>query len=175
MSREERTINAALRVQETTYRTLQEDAKSRNISLNTIVNQILRAYAECDRYYAPFGMVKITRPTLVHILNATMDVALAEAGGVSGADISPSAILTKRGEVTVPTILEHLKTIGVLANFADYAEVIHAGRISVTLSHEMGPKWSLFLANYVEAIFKSIGVRVMITQRDNSISFEVPT
>jgi len=163
----------SLRISETAYRALQEDAKKRNISLNTIANQILLAYAEYDRHANRFGMLKITRPTFAQVLNAATDEAIAEAGRAAGVDTPPGVILSTRGEISVSNILDWMKRMGTYSNLIDYSEITHAGRTSVTASHELGPKWSLFLANYIGPVFESAGKQLKVTQHPDSITFEV--
>ena len=66
-----------------------------------------------------------------------------------------------------------MRLMGSYSNIADYSEVTHAGKTSVTLSHDLGPKWSLFLANYCESIFKAAGRQVKFAQFPDSVTFEV--
>lgn len=162
-----------MRISETAYRALQEDAKKRNISLNTIANQILLAYAEWDRHLNRFEMVKVSHPTFAHVLNAATDEAVAEAGRVAGPDVPAGLILSTAGELSISSILDWLRRMGTYSNLVDYSEISHGGKTSVTLSHNLGPKWSLFLASYFDAVFKSTGKQVKFTQLRDSVTFEV--
>ena len=173
MSTKERTINVSLRVSEGAYRALQEDAKKGNISLNTIANQIFLAYAEWDRHLNRFEMLKISRPTFAHILNATTDEAITEAGRTAGVDVPPGLILSTAGELSDSSILDWMKRMGSYSNLIDYSEITHGGKTSVTVSHDLGPKWSLFLTSYFDSVFRSIGKQVKFTQHPDSVTFEL--
>ena len=158
---------------EVAYRALQEDAKRQNISLNTIANQILLAYAEYDRHIRRHGMLKLSHTAFAAVLNAATDDAIFEAGRSAGAGVFPSLMLSAMGELTTSGALEWLKRLGTYSNIADYSEISHGGRVSVTMNHDLGPKGGLFLAGYLESLFGLVGKQIKITQLKDSITFEV--
>ena len=47
---------------------LQEDAKKQNVSVNTLINQLILTYANYDRPMKRFHMVKMSASTFRHIL-----------------------------------------------------------------------------------------------------------
>ena len=55
-------------------------------------------------------------------------------------------------------------------SLATYKERAH---LAVTMSHSFGPKGSIFLASYVESLFKAAGKQVKPTQLRDSVTFEV--
>jgi hypothetical protein len=169
----ERTATISFRISEGALRALQEDAKKQNVSLNTLANQMFVAYADYDRFLQKFHMVKLSTPTLKRIINAATDEAIIEAGKNAGASVPESFILAKTGELSVANALEYLKLMGAHANLFDYSEITHAGKNSVTLTHDLGPKGSLFLTSYVEAIFSSIDKSPKVRQLSDAITFEV--
>jgi hypothetical protein len=169
----DRTVTASLRISEAAYRALQDDARKQNISLNTIANQILVAYAEHDRYLKKYGMLKIGAPTFAQILNSTPDEAIVEAGRLEGTGIIPSVVVSISGELSVSSILEGLRRVGTYSNLWDYSEISHAGKISVTMAHDFGAKGSLLAASFIESLFKSVGKQIKVTQLRDSVTFEV--
>jgi hypothetical protein len=169
----EKTVTTSLRVSESAFKALQEEAKKHNISLNTLANQMFIEFAEYDRFLERFRMVKLSQPTLKRIINAATDEAIEEAGRQAGGSVPQSFMLAKTGEISKQGILDYLRLMGTHANLFDYSEVVHSGGDSVTLTHEMGPKWSLFLANYVTSIFKILNEKPKMTQLPDAITIEV--
>jgi hypothetical protein len=55
------------RVYETSIRKLREEAENREISLNTLVNQIFKRYAEWGSYEPKVGMIPIAKPVLIQL------------------------------------------------------------------------------------------------------------
>lgn len=131
------------------------------------------AYAEHDRYLQKFQMIKLSTPTFKRVLNAAPAEAIEEAGRSAGSSVPQSFILSRMGELTPPTVIEYLTLMGAYANLFDYSEISVGGKNSITLSHQLGPKGSLFLANYVDAIFRRAGKTVKITQFEDGITIEV--
>ena len=46
---------------------LKEEAEDREISLNTLFNQIFRRYVKWDRYEPKVGMIQIAKPVVVQL------------------------------------------------------------------------------------------------------------
>jgi hypothetical protein len=173
LSEKERTINVSLRISESAYRALQEDSKKRNVSLNTFANQIFLAYAEYDRHLRKFGMLKISRPTFARIIDEMQDDAASEAGRKAGAETTPSVILSTEGEITATTVSGWMKRIGTYSGLFDYAEITHGGKVTITLSHNLGQKWSLILAGYAEELYKAARIQIKVKWFPDAVTFEI--
>ena len=59
----EKTVTRSFRINEIAFLALEEEAKKRKISLNTLVNQLFISYANFDRYFQRLGMIKISKVT----------------------------------------------------------------------------------------------------------------
>jgi hypothetical protein len=158
---------------EVAYKALQEDANRQNTSLNTIANQILVAYAEYDRHLKKHGMLKLSHPAFAAVLNAATDEAIYEAGKSAGPGVFPGLILSATGELSTVGVLEWLKRLGTYSNISDYTEISHNGKISVTMTHNFGPKGSLFLAGYLESLLVLAGKQIKVTRLTDSVTFEL--
>ena len=66
----EKTVTRSFRINESAFLALEEEAKKRNISLNTLVNQLFLSYANFDRYFQSLGMLKMSKVTFRKILKA---------------------------------------------------------------------------------------------------------
>ncbi len=169
----EKTVTISFRVSESALRALQEDSKKQNVSLNTLANQMFVSYAEYDRFLQKFHMVKLSAPTLKRIINAATELAIAEAGKSAGSSVPESFMLAKMGEISVTNALDYLRLMGAHANFFDYSEVVHGGKTTVTLTHDLGDKGSLFLTHYVESIFENLETKPKVRQLSDAIAFDV--
>jgi hypothetical protein len=168
-----KTATASFRVDESTLEALHEDAKMQNVSVNTLLNQLLHTYASYDRPMKRFQIVKLPASTFRYILQAAKSEAIAEAGTLAGDDVPKTYILAKWGALTEENCLEYLRAMSTHAKLFDYSEVIHEGRLSVTLSHNFGAKGSLFLRNYVKALFEPLGTLPKFSPDENAVSFEL--
>jgi len=74
----EKTVTRSFRINESAFLALEEEAKKRNISLNTVVNQLILSYANFDRYFQRLGMLKMSKVTFRKILKAAADKEIVE-------------------------------------------------------------------------------------------------
>ncbi len=166
-------MTISFRISESAFKALQQDAKKNNTSLNTLANQLFMSYAEYDRFLQKFHMLKISSPTFKRVLNAATKDAIVEAGKSAGSSVPESFILAKMGDITPASAVEYLRLMGAYSNLFDYSEITASGKSSVTLTHDLGANGSLFLAAYMEAVFRSSGKNVKITQYDNGITIDL--
>lgn len=169
----DKTVTISFRVNESAFKALQDEAKRRNISLNTLANQLFIEFAEYDRFLERFGMTKLSAPTLKRIINAASDEAVAEAGKLAGEGVPLAFMLARSGEISTQETMHYLRLMGTHARLFDYSEVVHGGTNSITLTHDLGVKGSLFLANYAQSIVSSVSKAAKITQHPNSITIEM--
>jgi hypothetical protein len=73
-----KTKSITFRIDTMVIEELQREADGAEISLNVLVNQVLKRYVEWDRFENKLGMVPIPKSILSSLINQTMEVA-AEA------------------------------------------------------------------------------------------------
>jgi len=169
-----KTTTASFRLDESALSVLQEDAKKQNISVNTLVNQLVLAYANYDRPMKRFHMLKLPASTFKQILGAATDEEIIAAGSSVGKDVPRTYIRAKwGGEPTVESALNYLKITADYTSLFEYSEVVHGGKVNVTLSHDFGSKGSLFLQHYVQAIFEPLGKLPRFSPGENAVAFEL--
>lgn len=171
--KKEKTITRSFRVGESAFKALEEDAVRRNISLNTLVNQLFLAHANWGRYYDRVGSVKIARSTFIRLLEAASDEAAIEAGRLSGLEIPRTVIMAKHGVLSLSTVLDYIRSATMYGGIAEYSEVETQGRLVITIMHNMGRKGSLFLSGFSESIFQSIDHHPKIRSVENAILIEI--
>jgi hypothetical protein len=168
-----KTATASFRLDESALNALQEDAKKQNISVNTLINQLILTYANYDRPMKRFHIVKVSASTFRHILQAARNETIIEAGKLAGNDGPKTSILAKSGELTAENALDYLKTMGDYSALFEYSELIHGGKVNITLTHDFGPKGSLFLQEYVRSIFEPIGKQLKFQGDENAVLLEL--
>jgi hypothetical protein len=168
-----KTATASFRLDDSALNTLQEDARKQNISLNTLLNQLVLTYANYDRPMKRFHMIKLPASSFLHLLQAATNMTIIEAGNAAGKDVPKTYINAKWGELTVENALNYLKTTADYTSLFEYSEVSRGGKINVTLSHDFGAKGSLFLQRYVQAIFEPMGKPPTFMQNENAVVFEI--
>ncbi len=169
----EHTVTRSFRISEAALRAIEEESQRHNVSVSTILNQQLLAYAEFERFVKRLGLVKISSSTFRRILSAGPDSEIAQAGIEAGGDIPASIIVAKNGSLSLQTVIGHLNSLSEYAGLFEYGETDSEGNKVITLLHRLGPKGSIFFANYAKALFGGIGFSPKITSTEHSVVIEV--
>jgi len=144
-----KTVTATFRIDEDSFKDLQEDAKKQNISVNTLVNQLLLSYSHYDRLMKRFQLMKIPASTFKTILEGSTDEAIVAAAKTAGESIARTFVITKLGAFTIENMLEGFRTSSGYINAFEYSEFLSPGKITITLTHNLGKKGSLFLEEWI--------------------------
>ena len=168
----EKTVTRTFRISERAFAALQDDAGRQNVSVNTLVNQILLSYANFDRHVKKLHLLKISRPTFKRVLEAAPEDSIIEAGKEAGSDVPRFFVLQKGEGLSLQAVLNHLRDMGDYGNLYEYTETFQDRRRVVTLGHELGPKGTLFFAHYVQAALENVQASPTFTLGDNSITVE---
>jgi hypothetical protein len=152
-----KTTIASFRINESVLDALREDAKRQNVSVNSLLNQILLTYINYDRPMKRFDMMKLPTSAIKRILEAATE----------------TYIRARWGELTVENALSFIKVTAEYSNRFEYSAITHDGRINITITHRLGAKGNLFLQSFVKAIFHQMGVSPKFSSDENAVTFEL--
>ncbi len=161
----------SFRVNEKALAALQEEANRQSISVNTLVNQLLLDYSEFGRFLQRVNALRMSRKTFSEILNVVPEDGLVKAAQTAGKSAPIALIASKYGKVTVNTVIEYIHDLSAYANLFEYYEKNENERWTVTLMHELGAKWSTFLAHYIGEAFSTAGVQPKVKTSDRAVIF----
>ena len=170
----EKTVTRSFRINESAFLALEEEAKKRNISLNTLVNQLFMSYANFDRYFQRLGMLKMSKFQFRKILDAAPTNEIVELAREVALNSSRTIILAKYGTLSLTSILEYLNDLVYYAYFVERSEVVSpSGERVITLIHSYGEKGSIFVKAYSKALFELIDMEPKLSLTENSVTIEV--
>lgn len=171
MPKEGRTVAKSFRVNEKALGALQEEANRQNVSVNTLVNQLLIDYSEFGRFVQRINGLRLSRRTFQEILNAVPDDSLVKAGQIAGKS-GPLAIITSKwGRINLNTVIDFIHDLSAYGGLFEYYETRENERWTLTLMHELGQKWSSFLANYIGEALNVAGVQPKTKVSDRAVIF----
>lgn len=163
---------------------MQREADQIEISLNVLVNQVLKRYVEWDRFENKLGMMPIPKLMLTRLIDESLQ--LATEANISDLELYKSKIVSKAAETalnlmkdsvlfmrkeysfwTVLDVLrEYMKVSGILSDHR-----IETGRTHVfIIHHDLGENWSLFAKELLSKIFTELAkVRADISTTPNTV------
>ena len=164
-----KSVNRTFRVDQAALEITEKDAKDKNISTNTLVNQLLLAYANFDRYYEQFPMIKIFSSVFRDLLEGVSEDYAKRAGKDLARNLVRAVIVSRRGEVNLSTLLDQFRLVSNYSGIFTFKESEVSGKKILTLYHRFGMKGSFYFGAYLVALFELVNMQPRLTLTDNSI------
>lgn len=155
VSKKKRLVTRTFRMEDDIDTVLEEESTRQFLSVNALVNKILRRYVDFGRFAERHEASHFFHSDLLAFMERLDDSDMEWLGRKLG-EVSPVAILNLFGrEVafeSLPFLIEE-----VLARYHRWFKAekkIEEDRYRYSLRHDLGPKWSIFLKNYFEATLR---------------------
>ncbi len=149
-------------------------AEQEDISLNTLINQILKRYAEWDMYEGKAGMVPLNRPVVKklfeglskeEIINMSRDLA-------KDAVYNIALFMKGQGKLDVESFLSWF--LSRMKNCSEIVENKENHTITYIMKHDLGENWSLYHKTVLETVFNEIFHRpIDITINGDALVFKI--
>jgi hypothetical protein len=150
---------------------VEAEAASQSVSPNTLVNQILKQFAEFDRFARKINTVKVSSATFRGLLLAGDVDKIIEVAKAAGSSIPQAFATAKNGKVDRESLIDHVRSLAMYAHLCEVSDTIDAQGHVVTLIHDFGLNWSIFLVHYITAMFAQIGASPKVEMSDRSVIF----
>jgi len=173
LGKREKSVTRSFRISESAFKALEEDAGRRNISVNTLVNQLILAHTNLGRFLDKFGTIRMVRPSFACLLNACSDKSLIEIAQSLALDTPKTIILAKYGVISLRTVLDYIRTMTTYGGWGEYSELETPGKLIVTETHNLGPKGSLFISHVLESVLGLANIHPKTSLSEHAIIFEI--
>jgi len=151
---------------------LQRQADQSQVSLNVLVNQVLRRYINWDSYENRIGMMPVPKAILTSIIDKAIDTAkkngikeetigpfrdqiIKEAAQVAF-DIMKDAVLFMKKQYSIWTLLSVLQEYMKVSGINSDHRIESGGKHMFVIQHELGESWSLFTKELLKLIFENL-------------------
>ena len=168
-----KTVTRTIRIDEGYDEIIKYEAERRGVSVNTILDQLLRKYVQSYRYFENLTAITLSSPTLQTLLEVIEEDEILAIGTELGKE-RPYELILKRGikpsyESAKWYILE---VLGDQSGWLSASINVRAGEEFIHLSHPFGIKWSLFLQGYFGTFFKEVvGATPEVDVLSSSVTF----
>jgi hypothetical protein len=165
------TQGITFRIPSSSIHQLREESKKKQISLNTLVNQIFKAHLDWHRYAAQARLFPVPRSTFSRILDKFTEEELSElAVTIAQKDITEFGLLL-RGEFTLSSFLNILEIWSQISS-STYKHEVKNDVHTLIIHHNMGRKYSFYSKEFfryiMEEMFKT---KSDFTITDNTLMF----
>lgn len=188
VSQSKKTRSVTFRLDSSVIDELQGEADNREISLNVLVNQVLKRYSEWDRFENKIGMMPVPKVILASLIDKAISVAkssgikdieryrdeiIKQAAQLAFGLMKDSVLFMKRQYnlwVVLAVLEEYMKVSGIKADHKIEGPRKHV----FIIQHELGENWSLFTKELLALIFQNLAnVRAEISTTSNTTVAEV--
>ena len=152
-----RTTGYSFRIYEEYLEILRKEANREGISVNALMNRILERYCEHYRFSERFHLIYISRRTFAEIINSCPKDRLQEISEKVGSLNIMDAFRTMAIPQTYHGMMTFLaKNMSKYAGWYDFYHHDKGGKEILHLRHELGRKWSDFIAKHTSTSFASV-------------------
>lgn len=169
------TESVTLRFDTCTLERLRKEANDKQISLNTLMNQIIIQHLDWHAHASKAGFIAIRKGTILKMLEKIPEQDVVGIAEFVAKKESKGSIMMLRNEYSVISALEVLETWIKIAGYS-YRHEAEDSEHSFVIYHDMGKKWSLYLRELFRFISEDFGLsRAQFDIDENAISFRVHT
>lgn len=180
------TVLRTFRIPREIDETLRKEAKLRGISQNALVSMVLTGFSDWDRFADRLGYTSMTREYLRSLLDAVDDKTLHDISKHIASHKPREVINFWFKEINLQTFINYMSLISRHAGWGELESKTEDGRCTLTICHELGPKWSLALQEYLvetldslfhvhaenESTEASVTVRFIVPATEQSLTVE---
>jgi len=164
----------SFRVEKDVSAILDEEAERMGISVNALVNIILKHYSEFGRFLSKIDLVILNRDILTKLLEFTDEQNLFKLGLELGESIPKDTILFWKKDLDRKNIFEYLEKIicryGLLGT---YDEINQQAQKIIVIRHRFGRKGSIFFHGYIKSIFNIVSLDSNIEVTESSVKARI--
>jgi len=155
VTRKKMLTTRTFRLDEEIDRVLEVEAERQFLSVNALVNKILRRYKNFGRFAERHEVIHFFHNEAKTVLDRLNPDGLQELGKRLGAT-SPQATLNLMGmEVAMESLAFYIEEVmSRYLRWCKVEKVVFDDRVRYSLRHDLGVGWSNFLHSYLEAMLK---------------------
>jgi hypothetical protein len=169
-----KTSTFTLRIDEDITKLLQNESQLHDISLNTLINKILKRYVEWDSYEPKVGMIPMAKPVITTLFNMMSEEEILDLVSNFGKNVVQDIAYFMKMKSDPDSFLTWFE-IRMRRSFVEFNHLQENDRHIYILKHDLGYNWSLYHKKILERIFNEIfnkHVRITISDFMLTIQFE---
>lgn len=152
---------------------LKREADQRRVSLNTLASQIFKTHAEFSGAAATAGMVSFPKNLLIRLMNKLSEDEVKQLSQEIAKNEMKDTLFMMKHKYSTEAFVDLIESWIRVSGFAythDQSERTH----SFIIQHDMGKRWSMYLAELFKYVFDDLGAKWADFQiTENTVTFNV--
>ena len=148
--------NATFRIDPSILKKLATESNQRVVSLNSLVNQILRGYIRWEKQASKSGWILMHKKVMKSFMEELDEKTISKIAAPLAKEIMIDTLLAMHSKVDLDGWISVTKERSERSNF-EFQEIRNDGRIKLIITHDMGLKWSVFHESYYKQMLSDLG------------------
>jgi hypothetical protein len=169
---EHSTVTFSSRLQSDVFSVLEKEALTNNISMNSLINNVLGRYASLERHAKDIELISLTKRAVRHIFTEMDEESIEQLANEVGGVVHKELVFLKFNELTFDNLMHVL-----VINATRYGSVKHSfekSKHNICIHHGVCAEFSKFLALVHEITASQLSIKIKITNIDqNTVCFEI--
>ncbi|MGN6560280.1 MAG: hypothetical protein ACTHJ2_07110 [Candidatus Nitrosocosmicus sp.] len=162
-----KTSTMTFRIDDNVLRILRSESERHQISLNTLINQLLKRFVEWDMYESKVGMIPIAKPIVVELFRKMSKEEISRMALDIGKNAVHDISLFMKNKMDLDSFLSWFET-RMNSSLTETNHSIQNGFHVYVLKHELGENWSLYHKIILQSIFNEIFEKTVDIQISNT-------
>jgi hypothetical protein len=174
-SKRNATSSITFRIDDDSVKKLRSEAEGQGISLNSLVNQILKSFLEWHIFEPKVGMVPIAKPIVEELFTKMSKEQITDiAMRVGKNEVQNAALFMKGGKLDLESFLSwfesRMKNSSIQIN---HMYDPNNRTYTYIMKHDICENWSLYFKTILEYIFNEVlGKRVYFNSSNTMLTFK---
>ncbi len=166
-------LHVSLRIPARLRNQLDEEAKRRNITLNSLINAILSKYLSFDKIVEGTKAVPLSRAFLDEILEITSTEEMESIAMKLGPKVVRKSFAFRGVPFNLDNLIEfYFEPLSAHSGWYSFNTYFEGTTRILVFEHSLGTKWTAFLKRYIAGIVRSAnGTEPEVTIEDEILTF----
>jgi len=134
---------------------LRKESEKQGLSLNVLVNQILKRYMEWDVFESKVGMIPVAKPVLDSLFKKLSEKEVIDIAKKVGGEIVKDIATFMKGSMNLESFVSWFETRMNMSGF-DMNHDVRNDTHTYIIKHDLGKNWSLYHKTVLEIIFRDV-------------------
>ena len=152
---------------------LKKESEYKRISLNTLATQIFRTHTEYGSLSAKAGMVSFHKSLLIRIMDRLSEDEIIKLSEYIAKNEMKDTVLLMKRRYDSSAFVDFIESWARISGF-EYRHDVSDSTHSFVIQHDMGRRWSIYIANVFKHVFSDVKAKWADFQTtENTVTFNV--
>lgn len=168
-----KTTTMTFRIDEGVMKALKAESDKKEVSLNTLVNQILKRFVDWDMYEPKVGMIPIAKPVVSALFENVGEKELVELARKVGKNAVHDIALFMKSKVDLDSFLSWFE-MRMKNSSIELSHSVTSDVHTYIIKHDLGYNWSLYHKTLLELIFNEVlSKRIDVHITSTTLTFRI--